>query len=134
MESSPRESNVETARRDRNLMSAPATERTRGSKMSELRCYCCGKAIENEKDITMKNVSVGWFNSERKPFHTECWRKYHRIRMKKDAIGYIAIADGAFLLFGAWLFLVSGTLGLVALILCIALFISLGIAYYRIEE
>jgi hypothetical protein len=102
--------------------------------MSELRCYYCGKAIENEKDITMKNVSVGWFNSERKPFHTECWRKYHRIRMKKDAIGYVAIGDGAVLLFGLGLFLVFGIIGLVVLVLCVTLFISLGIAYYRIEE
>jgi hypothetical protein len=102
--------------------------------MSEVKCYYCGKAIVTGEDITMKNVSLGWFRSERKPFHTECWRKYHGIRMKKDAIGYVAIADGAFLLFGLGLFMVSGTLGILALSLCLALFAGLGVAYYRIEE
>jgi hypothetical protein len=102
--------------------------------MSEVKCYRCGKAIVKEEDITMKNVSTGYFTSERKPFHMECWRKYHGIRMKKDAIGYVAIADGGFLLFGLWLFMVLGTLGIIALGLCLALFVGLGVAYYRIEE
>lgn len=103
--------------------------------MSEVKCYYCGKATVKEEDITMKNVSLGWFRSERKPFHTECWRKYHGIRMKKDAIEIVALIDGAFLLFGgAFLLFVLGTLGFIALALCVALLISLGIAYYRIEE
>jgi hypothetical protein len=103
--------------------------------MSELRCYYCGKPIENEKDITMKNVSVGWFNSERKPFHTECWEKYHGRKMKRDAIEYIAVADGSVLIFlGFPLFLFFGTIGLIVVGLCFAFLICLGVAYYHIEE
>ena len=101
--------------------------------MSEVKCYYCGKAVENE-DLIMKNVSTGYFGSERKPYHEECWKKYHGTRMKKDAIGYVAIANGAILLFGLAFFLIAGMLGLVILGFCIALFISLGVAYYRIEE
>ena len=102
--------------------------------MSEDKCYYCGKAILKDESTTMKNVSLGLFSSERKLFHTECWRKYHGIRMKKDAIAYVALVDVAFLLFGSVLFLVLGTLGFITLALCIVILIALGVAYYRIKE
>lgn len=102
--------------------------------MSEVKCYYCGKAVGNE-DLVMKNVSTGYFSSERKPFHKECWKKYQGIRMKKDAIEYVALADGAFLILG--IFLVAAFFGIVPFIIlasCIAILITLGVAYYRIKE
>jgi hypothetical protein len=71
--------------------------------MCEDKCYCGGKAVGNE-DLIMKKVSTGYFSSDRKPFHMECWKKYHGIRMKKDALEIVALVDGAFLIFlGAFL-------------------------------
>ena len=109
-------------------------------KTSEVQCYQCGKAIVKEEDITMKNVSLGWFNEERKPFHKECWRKYHGREMKKSVISYggllvfffgaIFVAYLAFN-FGAVFY---GILPLIALGSLIALLIYLGIVYYRIEK
>ena len=86
--------------------------------------------------MTVKSVSTGWFNSDRKPFHTECWRKYHGIKMKKVAIEVVALIDGGFLVFGggAVLLFLLGTLGLIAVVLSIALLIYLGVTYYRIEK
>ena len=72
--------------------------------MSEVRCCQCGKAIVKEDDITMKNVSVGWFNSVRVPFHLGCWKKYHKIKIRKEAMQYGALAVIAFLMVGAYLF------------------------------
>ncbi len=102
--------------------------------MSEDKCYYCGKAVGNE-DLIMKNVSTGMFSSERKPFHKEHWKTYHATKMKKDAIEYIALADGAFLLFGgAVLFLIGGILGYVILASCIAILIGLGYAWFKLEK
>ncbi|MGD0449489.1 MAG: hypothetical protein ABSA79_00355 [Candidatus Bathyarchaeia archaeon] len=102
--------------------------------MSEVKCYYCGKAVGDE-DLIMKNVSTGYFSSERKPFHKDCWKTYHGIRMKKDAIAYVAIALVAFLIFGGIvLSVIAGILGIIVSVSCIAVLIILGIAYYRIKE
>lgn len=82
----------------------------------------------------MKNVSLGYFRSERKPFHRQCWRRYHSIKIKKDIIAYVALVIVAFMIFGVWLFLLTGLMGIIAFILCVVVLIMLGVAYYRIEE
>jgi len=102
--------------------------------LSEVRCYYCEKVVENENDLVVKSVQVGWFSSERKPFHMDCWTKYHGRKWKRDAIAFVALADGAFLLFFSSFFLILGTIGLIAIGLCFALLICLVVAYYRIEE
>ena len=102
--------------------------------VSEDKCYYCGKAVENE-DLIMKNVSTGYFSSERKPFHKDCWKKYHATRMKKDAIEYIALTDTLLLLFvGLPAVLMIGIFGFMILALFIAILIVSGVAYYRIKD
>jgi len=82
----------------------------------------------------MKNVQTGYFSSERKPFHLECWRVFHARRRKRDLIGYAAILNFSILIFGVGLFMIAGLVGLIALGLSIVLFIGLAVAYYRMEE
>ena len=51
-----------------------------------VRCYYCGRKIEDEEDLVMKEVSLGPFRSERKPFHEECWKRYHSYTLKKNLL------------------------------------------------
>lgn len=98
-------------------------------------CYNCGKAIQDE-DLVVKKVSLGEFRSERKPFHKECWTMYHARETKKSALQYGALAIVIFLWVGvAPIYLIiNTTLGLILLALSIALLVSLGIMYFRIEK
>jgi hypothetical protein len=109
-----------------------------GSGMSEVRCHYCGKVIENEKDMIMRNIQAGLLGlaSERKPFHAECWRKYHGTKMKRDLIAYVAIGAGVCSPFFAmfWLLAGFGEAWAIPTVFCVALFIFLIVEYYRIEE
>jgi hypothetical protein len=98
-------------------------------------CYYCGKAIQDE-DFVVKKVSLGEFRSERKPFHKECWREYHGMKVRKEALQYGALAVIAFLMVGALpiYYFVSKTLGVIVVAFSIAVLVFLAIKYYRIEK
>jgi len=72
-----------------------------GKKNLVVRCYYCGRKIEIEEGLVMKEVSLGLFRSERKPFHENCWEEYHRYTLKK---GLLAAAIFILLCFGLPLF------------------------------
>jgi hypothetical protein len=102
--------------------------------MSEVKCYNCGKAVQDE-DLTMKNVSTGYFSSERKPFHNVCWKKYHATKIKKDAIEYVALADGGFLILSILLVTAfSGIASFAILGATIAILIGLGYTWFKLEK
>jgi len=83
----------------------------------------------------MKNVSTGYFSSERKPFHKEHWKTYRTTKMKKDAIEYIALADGGFLILGIWLVAVFPEIASLAVLgSTIAILIGLGYAWFKLEK
>jgi len=49
-----------------------------------VRCYECGRIID-ENEILMKDVSSGFLGlqTDRKPFHAECWKEYNRRKQRK---------------------------------------------------
>ena len=57
-----------------------------GEKDFVVRCYYCGRKIGDEEGLVMKEVSLGLFRSERKPFHEECWERYHSYTLKKNLL------------------------------------------------
>jgi hypothetical protein len=57
------------------------------SRGTGLRCYECGKEIEDERQLVMRNVHVGSYQGafgsgdqwDRKPFHSACWDRQKAI-------------------------------------------------------
>lgn len=43
-------------------------------------CYHCGRTIEDENLMVMKEINVGFLELQntRQPFHSECWKKWRR--------------------------------------------------------
>ena len=86
----------------------------------KLGCYFCGRVIEDENTMLMKNVQTGYFASrhsfgswgKRTAFHPECLEVYHKKETRSNliALAFIALvfvipvaiifpAGGAFLAF-----------------------------------
>jgi hypothetical protein len=100
--------------------------------MSEAKCYNCGKLVA-EQDMTVKNVSTGMFSSERKIFHSTCWKTYRANKIKRDAIEYAAIADGGFMVMGIYLVAVFAGLASYMILGCtIAVMTGLGYAWFKV--
>lgn len=74
----------------------------------------------------MKGVSLGLFISDRKPFHTECWRKYHTYWLKRDILG--AAIFVSLIPFMACLVFPQVSIPMFLLI------IGLSIAYLKVKE
>jgi len=49
-------------------------------------CYECGKEIQNQKEMVMKEFRVAdWGVRWIKPFHAECWQKRRKSQKKNHA-------------------------------------------------
>ena len=104
-------------------------------------CFNCGKTIQDE-DLVMKNVRLSILDeqTQRHPFHKECWKEYHAIEMKKNIILGVGLFVG--LLGALFVFVLGFYFGesfswippLIALGSTIAVLIGLGITYYRIKK
>lgn len=107
--------------------------------LNKVRCYSCGKVVENENDLVMNNVQINWYSSMRMPFHLECWRVFRARNRKRDLIAIAALFNFFVLFAGIFLSIPTQVgelplLGFFVLGLSIAVFIGLVVGYYRTRE
>ena len=66
----------------------------------KLRCYFCGRIIEDENDRVMQNVQTSYFVGRRsfgswgsrKPFHSACWEAHHKKETRNNLLALLVIA------------------------------------------
>lgn len=65
-----------------------------------VRCYHCGREIENEDRMVMKEINIGFLELQntRERFHSECFKKWKREK-RMTMVKQMSAIFSAFLLF-----------------------------------